>query len=210
MSDEQKAKLAEGRERARLEKAAAALEQPGVIQTPGVAPVEQEATVKMSDVAKMIADAIANSKEADKPQKAKRVTEHYAHVWRFDGKWVVDFKNRNTDPYVKEKVHSFQKFNEQRREFESWIELIFDDASTKEVPLTTYIKNRVLVYCPIIKRHQDDKTYSIGEIEKKKEVNDKLVGTGVMIDQDVNMVEESFELKTPDGVVRILPAYVIA
>lgn len=210
MSEELKQKLAEGREKARLAKEAS-----GSIDTPTVAQeqvqsVAEEPTVKMSDVAKMIADAIANSKEAEKPQKAKRVTEHYAHVWRFDGKWVVDFKDRNTDPYIKEKVHSFNKFNEQRREFESWIELIFDDGSTKEIPLTTYIKNRVLVYCPIIKRHQIDKTYSIGEIEKKKEVNDKLIGTGVMIDQEVNIVEESFELKTPDGVVRTLPAYVIA
>lgn len=176
---------------------------------PAPTPAE-EPMVKKSDVAKMIAEAIANSKEADKPIKAKRVTEHHAHIWRLDGKWVVDFKDRNTDPYQKDKVHAFQKFNEQRREFEAWIELVFDDGTTKEIPLTTYVKNRFPVYCLILKRHQVDKTYSIGEVEKKKEVGDKLVGTGVVIDQEVTMSEEVFEVQTPKGEVLKLPGYIIA
>lgn len=170
---------------------------------------KKEATMKVSDVKKLIAEAIANAKEADKPIKLKRVTEHTAHVWRFDGKWVVDFKDRNTDPYVKEKVHAFNKYNEQLRRFEAWIELVFHDGTTKEIPLTTYMKNRTPVYCPIIKRHQKDTSYSTGEVEKKKEVNDRLVGTGVMIDQEVVMTEETLEMKTPDGILLKLPDYII-
>ncbi len=166
--------------------------------------------VPLADVQKMINDAIAASKEADKPMKPKKVTEHYAHVWRLDGKWVVDYKDRNTDPYVKEKIHAFNKFNEQRREFEAWIEVVFFDKTTKELPLPTYVKNRVLVYCPIIKRHKKDTSYVIGEVEKKKEINDKLVGTGVMIDQEVTMEQETFEIRTPDGEILMLPDYVIA
>ncbi len=171
---------------------------------------KKEATIPLSQVEQMIAKALSDFKESEKPQKPKRVTEHTAHVWRFDAKWVVDFKDRNNDPYVKEKVHSYNKFNEQKREFESWIELVFNDGTTKDVPLTTYVKNRVLVYCPIIKRHMIDKTYSIGEVEKKKEVGDKLVGTGVMVDQEVVMHEETFEIKTPDGELLTVPAYAIA
>jgi hypothetical protein len=169
-----------------------------------------EPTVPLSKVQEMIEKAMANFKEEEKPIKPKRVTEHTAHVWRFDGKWVVDFKDRNTDPYIKEKIFSFQKYNEQRREFESWIELVFNDGSTKEIPLTTYMKNRTPIYCAIIKREKIDKSYSVGEVEKRKEVNDQLVGTGVMIDQEVVMYEEIFEVKTPEGEVLKLSADVIA
>lgn len=167
--------------------------------------------MKLSDVKSLIAEALAAQKQdALAPIKVKRVTQHTAHVHRFDGKWVVDFKNRNTDPYVKDKVHAYQKFNEQTRLFEAWVELVFNDGTTKDIPLTTYVKNRVLVYCPIIKRHQVDKSYSIGDVEKKKEVGDKLVGTGVLVDQEVVRYEEVFEVKTPDGEIFMLPEYVIA
>ena len=47
-----------------------------------------------------------------------------------------------------------------------------------------YIERRTGVYCLIVKRENVDKSYSIGEVEKKKEVGDKQVGTGVMIDQE--------------------------
>lgn len=157
----------------------------------------------------MIDKALAGMKEAEKPQKPKRITEHMAHVWRLDGKWVVDFQDRNTDPYVKDKIFAFNKYNADKREFESWIELIFEDGSKKEISLYNYIQNRVLVYCTIIKRHQVDKSYVIGEVEQKKEVGDKLVGTGVMVDQEVTMVGEVFEVKTPEGEILKLNSYVI-
>ncbi len=35
------------------------------------------------------------------------------------------------------------------------------------MPLNRYVERRVLVYCPIIKRHKVDKSYAIGEVEKK-------------------------------------------
>lgn len=172
--------------------------------------VEQPQMVPLADVTKMIDAAIAKMKDEDKPKKLKKVTEHVVHVWRFDGKWVTDFKDRNVDEYSKTKVHAFNKYNEQLREFQAWIELVFNDGTSKEVALTTYLKNRVPIYCTLIKRHLEDKSYAIGEVEKKKEVNDKLIGTGIMIDQEVIIQEETFELKTPDGQILMLPWYVIS
>ncbi len=169
-----------------------------------------EGYVKISDVKQMISDALAQQKtDSAKPIKLKKITEHTAHVWRFDEKWVVDFKDRNSDPYKKEKVHAYNRFNEQQRIFQAWIELVFDDGSTKDIPLTTYLEHRFPIYCPIIKRHIIDKSYVAGEVEQKKEVGDKLVGTGKMIDQDVTMYSEVFEVKTPDGVIRMIPDYAI-
>ncbi len=170
---------------------------------------EKEVTMKVSDIKKLIAQAIIESKESA-PIKPKKVTEHHVHVWRLDGKWVVDFKDRNVDEYYKGKIHSFQKFNEQKREFEAWIEVVFQDGTTKELPLYRYVQNRHLVYCQLVKRHLADQSYVIGEVEKKKEVGDKLVGTGVMVDQTVEKYETTFEVKLPDGTVLMLPEYVIA
>lgn len=179
-----------------------------------VAKGEEVVTMKVSDIKNLIAQAIAESKESV-PLKPKKVTEHHVHVWRLDGKWVVDFVDRNVDEYYKGKVHSFQKYNEQRREFEAWIEVKFEDGSTKELPLTRYVQNRHLMYCPLIKRHKKDVSYSMGEVEQKKEVGDLLVGTGVMIDQTVEQYETVFEVRVPvegnpDGKVLLLPEYVIA
>lgn len=171
---------------------------------------EKEGYMKITDVKALIAEALAQqAAESKQPIKLKKVTEHTAHVWRLDGKWVVDFKDRNTDPYIKEKIFSYQKFNAELREFQAWIEVVFEDGTTKDLPLNTYVKNRTAIYCPIIKRHQVDKSYSIGEVEKKKEQGDKLVPTGVVVDQEVTMYEEVFEVKTPTGALNI-PAYAIA
>ena len=186
---------------------------------PKVPAGEQVVTMKVTDIQAMIEKAIAQSKvEAVAPLRPKRVKEHQAHVWRLDGKWVVDFVDQNINPetgekidmYKKEKVHAWDKFNEQRREFEAWIEIKFHDDSTKKIPLSTYVKNRLLIYCTIIKREQEDLSYSMGEVEKKKEVGDQLVGTGVMIDQIVEMYEETFIVKTPEGLELKIPAYAIA
>ncbi len=179
---------------------------------------EGERMVKLSDVKALIAEALANqAADANKPVKVKKVTEHHAHVWRMDGKWIIDFADRNwdyekkekIDPYVKEKIHAFQKFNEQKREFEAWITLILDDGTRKEMPLNRYVERRVLVYCKIIKRHKVDKSYSIGEVEKKKENGDTLIGTGVMVDQEVTIYGEVLEVETPEGTVLKLPDYCI-
>lgn len=171
---------------------------------------KEEATMKVSDVKKLIAEAIANSKN-ETPTKLKRVLEHNPHVWRLDGKWVVDFTDRNTDPYVKKPIHSYQIFNDKTREFESWIELVFHDGTKKEIYLKNYVQNRTPIYCTVVSKEKIDKSYSIGEVEKKKEWGDsgRATGTGVIIDQTVEMYQEIFTIKTPDGEVLKVPDYAL-
>lgn len=184
---------------------------------------EGEPMVSMSDVKKLIAEAVAGLKQNDQPKKLKKITEYFAHVWRLRGKWVVDFKDRNTrineetgeeekiDVYIKNKIHAYNKYNAEKKEFEAWVTVVFQDGTTEDIALPKYVEHRVLVYCPIIKRHKTDLTYSIGLVEIKEENKEgKLVGTGVMRDQDVEMCSEVFEVKTPDGEILMLPDYVIA
>lgn len=185
-----------------------------------VAPPENDKSEKMvplSMVKELIAEAMAKQAEESKPVKVKKVTEHHAHVWRLNGKWVVDFANHNydyeqkkiIDPYIKEPIHAFNIFNKDKREFESWITVIFNDGSTEDIPLNRYVERRVLVYCKIAKREKIDRTYSIGEVDKNKEVGDRMVPSGIMIDQEVEMHNEIFHVETPDGEKLTLPDYVI-
>lgn len=178
---------------------------------------ESEQMVPLSAVKELIAEAMARQAEKDKPAKVKKVTEHHAHVWRLNGKWIVDFADKNydydkkqiIDPYIKDKIHAYNLFNQQKREFEAWIKVIFQDGTMEDLPLNRYIERRTLVYCPIIKREKVDKSYVIGEVEKKKESGDLMKGTGIMIDQEVEMHQEIFHVKTPDGEILVLPEYVI-
>lgn len=177
----------------------------------------QEQMVPLSSVKQLIAEAMAQMAEKDKPAKVKKVTEHHAHVFRFDGQWVVDFADRNydyekkqiIDPYVKDKIHAYNKFNPEKREMESWIKIILQNGLMVDMPLNRYIERRTLVYCPIIRREKVDKSYVIGEVEKKKEVGELMKGTGIMIDQEVNMHQEIFHVRTPEGEVLVLPEHVI-
>ena len=169
----------------------------------------KESYMKMSDVKKLIADMMKDQKVEEKPINPKRVTEHMAHLWRLDGKWVVGFVDSNTDPYVKNPVFAFEKFNEQRREFESWINLIFHDKTTKEISLKNYCSNRIPIYCLITKREKIDKSYSIGEVEKIDWVNDRKVRTGQKVNQTVEMYDEILTLKTPEGEEITVPDYAI-
>lgn len=177
----------------------------------------EEKMVPLSVVKQMINEAMANRADEGKPKKVSRVKEHMARMWRLNGKWVVDFADRNydydkkaiIDPYIKDKIHAYQIFNAQKREFEAWIKVIFQDGTMEELQLNRYIERRTGIYCTIVKREKVDKSYSIGEVEKKKESGDLNVGTGVMIDQEVLMDGEIFHLRTPEGEMFDLNDYVI-
>lgn len=190
------------------------------VETPAPRPqaAANEQMIGMSTVKQMIAEALAQASEASKPQKVKRVMTHEAHIHRFNGKWVVDFADRNfdyetgekIDKYVKEPIQAYKLWNDSKREFESWITLIFHDGSKESIPLNRYLERRIDVYATIVKRHQKDLTYEIGDVEQKKWVGDRKVGSGVYVPQEVNMYSELFELKTPDGEEFLLPDYVLA
>lgn len=171
----------------------------------------KEAMIPISDVKKLIAEAIENSKKSEAPVKLKKILEHTPHLWRFDGKWVVDFVNQNKDSYIKKQIHTFQKFSQEKREFETWIDLVFHDGTNKEVFLPNYVNsdNRMPIYCKILKKEVIDTSYSIGEIEKKDWKNDQKVGTGVMVDQVVEQYEEIFTLQTPEGEEITVPSYAL-
>lgn len=171
---------------------------------------KQERMIAESDVVRLINEALANQANDKKPKSPKRVTEHTAHLWRFGGKWVVDFVDQNTDPYMKAKVHSYNQYNPLKMEMEAWIELRFQDGSSQKIELVKYLTHRVPVYCPILKREKKDISQVQGEVEKKEWVGDRMKGTGKMVEQLIEMYEETFTLKTPEGDELVVPSYALA
>jgi len=177
-----------------------------------------EQMVPLSKVKELIAEALSSQSDSSKPVKIKKVMEHFAHVWRLNGKWVVDFADRNydyknkkfIDEYIKDKIHAYNVYNPNKREYETFITLMYEDGSTEDILLNKYIERRTLVYCKIIERKKIDRSFTIGEVEKKKESSDgMMVGTGVMVDQDVEKYDEVLKVETPDKKVLELPDYVI-
>lgn len=182
---------------------------PQATQTPA------EPQIGLSDVKRMIAEALAQqAQDARKPVTLKKQTEHYAHLWRFEGKWVVDFKNQNNDPYLNKPVYSVDVYNEATRAFEPHLELVFHDGTSKKVPLKTYVSvgKRTPVYCLIKERRKIDRSYSIGQTEKKEwnDAESKMKGTGKMVEQVIERYDEVFVLETPEGQIITVNDYVIA
>lgn len=182
---------------------------PEAIVTPSTG--ERTITMKESDIRKMIAEAVQRATDqGGKPQKPKRVNEHFAHVWRINGKWVVDFVNQQKDPLVNHPLHSYNVYNTEKREQEAWIELMFQDGTTEKMPLNRYVQHRMLMNCLIKERKPIDTSYTIGEVEMKKDDGEKYIGSGVMVDQDVNQYNEMFTVETSDGLELHIPDYAIA
>lgn len=168
--------------------------------------VEKEQLIPMSEVKKLFREMMANEGKVEEPDKP---SEHVASLCRLDGKWVVDFKDYNTDPYIQSKVESVKKLSSDGKEYVSYITVVFDDATEKEIPLNLFMRNLTPIQCVITERKKKNVSYSIGEVEKTEWVNDRKVGTGVMIDQKVTMFEERFVLSTPDGKTVEVPGSVI-
>lgn len=178
-----------------------------------------ERMIPMSDVKKLIAEEMAKmtaqQDEQKGARKVKRVQEHHVQLHRWNSKWVIDFVNQNNDPYLKVPVHAFDVWNQEKRQNIAHIELVLLDEKTGEkttekVALTRYLERRINIFCPILNRIKKDASYSIGEVEIKKDKGDGMMkGTGVYRDQEVTIAQETFELKTPEGTILKVPDYAI-
>jgi len=148
----------------------------------------------------------------------EKVKNHNIRFWRYHNKFVVDFVNQNTDEYAPNKViHAFDKWNDRERKYESWIELVYLNGETEQVPLYYYLTNRTEVNCEIIERKtREDKSYLVksksedGKVEVNKIEGYSMTGTGQTVKQSVIVKTETIVIKLPDGTVKELPDYVFA
>jgi hypothetical protein len=162
--------------------------------------------IPLSEVKKLIREAMANQGEVIEPDKP---TEYTASLCRLDSKWVVNFKDHNTDPYITTKVESVKKWVPESKEFVSLITIIFHDGTEKEMPINLFMRYATPLNCRIIERKRANKSYSIGKVERMEWKNDKKVGTGQYVDQKTSIWEETFVIQTPDGMQVEVPSSVI-
>ena len=141
------------------------------------------------------------------PDERKKV-----RLARIESHLIVDFVNKNNDPFLPNVVvHAFNKWNESLKQFEAWLEVVFDDGTTKEMPLLYLVSNARPIECPIIKQNVVDTSYSLGMVDKKvyDEKSGGMQGQGLKVKQEVKQQKVSFVISTPDGKELEVPEYVV-
>lgn len=143
---------------------------------------------------------------APKVDEAEKTT---VRLTRFHNKFVVGFKDQNTDPYSEKIVYAFNKFDERERKWVPWIEVVFEDGTTEVVLLQSFVQQSTGVKAELIKTIKRDTSYSLGKVEQRVVEGTKMKGTGVFVDQKVVREERDFVLKLPDGKELTVPDYVV-
>lgn len=168
-----------------------------------------ERTYTAEDLAKIV-DAelkkrgLVAKDEADEDKPALPL----CRLSRFMGKFIIDIKDQNTDPYVKSKVEAFDMFNEQTRQMEPWMTLIFDDETEMTVKAWQAIKGSKPVQATILETMKEDTSYNVLGPDgkpKKIEVTDvkwdsyKSSGSGKMVTQRIKSFHAKYKVQVPDG-----------
>lgn len=176
---------------------------------------QEEKMIPESQVMDMVRQEIARMMQAQSPKVdldgEEEVQEEKSNVRinRFDGKWVVDYADKNIDPYVKHKVFEFQKKNDITGQIESHVTLIFSDGTEKDVPFITYLRNRKQVQVQVDERINKNTVKKIGKVTIKEIKGNNTYDTGREIDQTVSRVTSTFKVNLEGHGEIELPAYVI-
>lgn len=177
-------------------------------ENPPSTPQTAERTYSASEVQAML-QQVMKDKGTTTPIK-KDPNRKELRLSRLEGKFVVDFKNRNNDPYVNKVIHAYNKWDPEQRQNIAWIEVIFDDGSSKEVPLLYLASQASPIVCKILEERKTDTSYSVGETTRKiyKDAGGR-EDTGILVDQVVTQNTSEFVVETPTGEKLTVPQYVI-
>lgn len=117
---------------------------------------------------------------------------------RFKGKFIVGFKNVNSDEYFPElTIHAFDIWDDQAKRMVAWVTVIFEDKEELTVPLFTVITKSVKVWCDLVETIPTDKSYSNGKVEVSEVKEYSQQGTGVYTKLKVKVNEYKFKIKLP-------------
>ena len=190
---------------------------------------EEEVAVQKTYTAEQTSDLIKEAirqfqTQQSSPVQPERSDKHTYNVHRFldlnvaDAplKWVVGFVDRNKDPLTQgQEVHSFSRWNSDRKEMEAFVELKFHDGTTLEVLLTRYIQHRKSVEMEAESEREEKFSVTRGSVEKREVgANGRIGGTGVHIPQSVTYLNKFYKFSLPieDGkkMEVELPGYILA
>lgn len=128
--------------------------------------------------------------EAEKPKLIR--------LPRFMNKFILGFKNMNTDEYFPDQViHAYDLWDNKTRQNVAWVTLRFDNEDELAIPLASILKKAQTVKCELVKVHEEDASYNFGKVERSEvdEYNKK--GTGDMVQTKVTQKKYTYELKLP-------------
>lgn len=170
---------------------------------------QEEKKFGPSEVAKMIEDALKAEKEkaagvADSLDEEDPYATKYLTIPRFptkDGtsKFVVGFKNVNTDEYFKDKIiQAFDVWDDLQKKNVAYVTAIFEDGSEMNLPLFTLIKKSQKVKVEIVDTPKIDKSYSAGKTESVKVDGYTAIAQGT-VNMKISKFDYSFIVKLSDG-----------
>lgn len=118
---------------------------------------------------------------------------------RFLNKFIIAFKNTNTDEYFPDQViHAFDIWNDQLKQNIPYVTLVFEDGSTPQnVPLDTVLKKSQKVWVDLVEVVKKDTSYSAGVVEQTEVKDYSRIGLGNLVKQKVTRFDYKYKVKLP-------------
>lgn len=150
-----------------------------------------------TEVKAMLEQVLANARgEGAEKKPAKRVPE--VRMPRFQGKFIIGFKNVNTDEFFQDKeIYSFDVWDDKIKQNVAWVTVIFDDKTELNVPLQTAVQRSRMVKCELVDTVKHDVSYSIGKVERQEVEEYRMKGTGQTVDMEVKQFKYTYKVKLP-------------
>lgn len=134
-----------------------------------------------------------NNLDDEDPFKVKTV-----RLPRFQNKFVVGFKNTNTDEYYPDLViHAFDVWNNEQKRNEPYVTVIFEDKSELNIRLETLITKSQKIPVELVERIEKDTSLSQGKVELAELKDYSRNGTGVYKKLKITQAEYSYKIKLP-------------
>lgn len=170
-------------------------------------PAEPKRTYSEDEVRQMLQQVMKGKSseelgDEDAPE-IKRCT-----IPRFNNKFILAFKNMNTDEYSTTPVYAVDVFDEKIRQNIPHVTLIFDDKSELTVPLNTALDKSNKITCELIEIKEVDVSYDFGKVERQEVKGDGYTksGTGDFVKTKVTQMLYSYVVKLPEPDGRIVEA----
>jgi len=159
---------------------------------------KKEKTYTEAQVKAMLSKVMGTSEDEDDETPQNSVVR----IARFQNKFIVGFKNMNTDEYAPDAViHAFDIFDDKTRRNVPYVTLMFQDKTEISVPLESVLKRSIKVECELVETVKKDTSYNFGKVEKQevKEGDYKKTGSGSHVKTKITQSQNTYKVQLPKG-----------
>lgn len=148
----------------------------------------------------MLKEMRAENKSDEDEDEEDKFAVKKIRLPRLKNKFIVGFKNMNTDEYFPELVtHAYDIWNDQQKRNVAHVTVVFEDGEEFPIALYTVLTKSTKVDCDLIETDSQDKSLSNGKVEVVDVDGYTQKGTGTFIKLKVKQAEYKFKLRLPDG-----------